>query len=74
MTNMLTATESRLLAIPSRVTRLLIGQTEFQKICDLIYGEIEMALKELSDYDPQKFEEANEEYLAWIGAAKPETD
>jgi hypothetical protein len=30
------------------------------------------ALKELNEYDPAKFEAANEEYLASIGAGKPE--
>ena len=34
--------------------------------------EIYDALKELSEYDPAKFEAANEEYLASIGAGKPE--
>jgi hypothetical protein len=33
---------------------------------------VEAALRELSQYDPAKFEAANEEYLASIGAGKPE--
>jgi hypothetical protein len=34
--------------------------------------EVYTALRELSEYDPAKFEAANEEYLASIGAGKPE--
>lgn len=68
LTNMFTAMKSRLLAIPSRVTRLVIGQTNFQVIYDLIYTEIELALRELADYHPQMFRQQNAEYLASQGA------
>lgn len=68
LTNMFTAMKSRLLAIPSRVTRLVIGQTTFQVIYDLIYTEIELALRELADYNPQMFRRQNTEYLASQGA------
>jgi phage terminase Nu1 subunit (DNA packaging protein) len=39
MTMMLTAVKSRLLAIPSRTTRLLIGRSNIQEIFGLLYGE-----------------------------------
>jgi phage terminase Nu1 subunit (DNA packaging protein) len=68
MTNMFTAMKSRLLAIPSRVTRLVIGQTSFQVIYDLVYTEIELALRELADYNPQMFRRQNDAYLASQGA------
>jgi phage terminase Nu1 subunit (DNA packaging protein) len=68
LTNMFTAMKSRLLAIPSRVTRLVIGQTNFQVIYDLIYGEIELGLRELSEYHPDMFRRQNDAYLASQGA------
>jgi phage terminase Nu1 subunit (DNA packaging protein) len=55
MTTMLTALKSRLLAIPSRTTRQLIGKTNSQEIHGLLFGEIESALRELSEYDPNAF-------------------
>jgi Phage DNA packaging protein, Nu1 subunit of terminase len=68
LTNMFTAMKSRLLAIPSRVTRLVIGQVNFQVIYDLIYTEIELALRELADYNPMMFKRQNDAYLASQGA------
>src|SRR5262249_49758909 len=68
MTTMLTAVKSRLLAIPARTTRLVIGKTDFTEIYSLLYSEIELALRELSEYNPQDFSERNEEYLALMGA------
>jgi phage terminase Nu1 subunit (DNA packaging protein) len=70
LTQMITAAKSRLLAIPSRVTRLLIGKTVFEEIHDLLTTEIELALRELAEYDPARFDAANEEYLASVRAAK----
>lgn len=69
MTNMITATKQRLLAIPSRISRLLVGVTKFQKIYDMIYKEIEIALKELSGYQPEMFEARNKEFLSIQGEA-----
>ena len=68
LTNIFTAIKARLLAIPSRVTRLLIGQTNFQVIYDLLYAEIEVVLRELSDPNPQMFARQNTAYLASQGA------
>lgn len=67
LTNIFTAIKTRLLAIPSRTTRLLMGKTDFQEIYNLQYAEIEQALRELSDYDPNAFSQRNEEYLATQG-------
>ena len=63
MTNMITATKQRLLAIPSRISRLLVGKTSFQKIFDLISAEIESALKELSAYKPEMFKREAVDFL-----------
>lgn len=63
MTNMITATKQRLLAIPSRIARLLVGLTSFQKIFDIISAEIESALRELSGYKPEMFKRSNADFL-----------
>ena len=63
LTNMLTAAKSRLLAIPSRVTRLVLGLTDFQKIYDLIYNEIGAVLKELSEFNRKMFAKQNREFV-----------
>jgi phage terminase Nu1 subunit (DNA packaging protein) len=68
MTNMLTAFKSRILAIPSRVTRSLIGQRKFQVIYEILYQEIELALQELAGYDAAKFAQQSEAYLVSVGA------
>ena len=71
MTTMLTALKSRLLSIPARCAPCLEGKTNVAQIAEAIRVEVYTALNELSEYDPAKFEQANEEYLASIGAAKP---
>lgn len=68
MTNLITATKNHLLAIPARITRLVIGLTKFQVIYDLIYAEIELALTELSKWQAGMFAAQNAAYLAAQGA------
>jgi phage terminase Nu1 subunit (DNA packaging protein) len=68
VTNMLTAFKSRVLAIPSRVSRLLVGQTKFQVIYDLIMTEIELCLRELMAYDSTQFNAHSQAFLASQGA------
>src|SRR5215831_6510846 len=41
VTAMITACRSRLLAIPSRISRRLVGKKNFKEIFEIIYGEIE---------------------------------
>jgi hypothetical protein len=66
MTLMLTALKSRLLAIPSRTARLLIGKRSGE-VYSLLASEIDLALRELSACDPNSFRPDNEEqYLARI--------
>jgi hypothetical protein len=64
MTTMLTSIKSRLLSIPSRITRVLMGKTDFHDIYSIIDAEIELALRELSDYDPNAFVRAGEDPAA----------
>jgi phage terminase Nu1 subunit (DNA packaging protein) len=68
LSNMITAIKSRLLAIPARTARLLVGLTSFQKIYELISTEIELALNELSSYSPSMFFAQNDVYLVKQGA------
>jgi phage terminase Nu1 subunit (DNA packaging protein) len=60
---MITAAKSRLLAIPSRVTRLIVGMTDFQTIHDLIGKEIESVLKELSGFNRKMFSRQNRDHI-----------
>jgi hypothetical protein len=68
VTNMITATKSHMLSIASRVARLVLGQTKFQVVYDLIYNELELALRELSTFGPDMFVARNTAYLASQGA------
>ena len=72
LTQMITAATQRLLALPSRCCHALQGKTSLGEITRILSDEVETALRELSEYNPAMFEAANEEYLASIGAAKPE--
>jgi phage terminase Nu1 subunit (DNA packaging protein) len=71
MNTMMSTVRSRLLSIPSRITRVLMGKTVFQEIHDIIDAEIQLALRELSDYDPNAFSRANEDYLAQEQLERP---
>jgi hypothetical protein len=64
MTTMITSVKSRLLSIPSRITRVLMGKTDFHQIYSIIDTEIELALCELSDYNPNAFARASDDLAA----------
>jgi hypothetical protein len=66
--NMVEAAKARILKIPRRVTKLILGLTDFQKIYDLIYAEIEAALRELASYNRKMFTRENREYVKAAGA------
>lgn len=68
ITNMITACRARLLAIPSRISHQLVGKKSFKDIYKVIYDEIVLALKELSDYDANTFAQQTDEFLTQIGA------
>jgi hypothetical protein len=55
-----------------RCCHSLQAKTNPAEIAEILTTEVESALRELSEYAPVKFEAPNEEYLASIGAAKPE--
>jgi hypothetical protein len=58
--------KARLLAIPSRVTRLLVGKVDANEIREILNQELFAVLDELSAYDPAAFSEQNEEYMAHL--------
>ena len=64
MSNRDSAIRARLLAISSRITRLLVGQTDPVGIRAIIDTEILAVLDELSSYYPLQFNEQNEAYLS----------
>lgn len=68
ITNMITACRARLLAIPSRISRRLVGKKHFKEIYNIIYDEIVLALKELSSYNAETFAQETEDYLIGMGA------
>jgi phage terminase Nu1 subunit (DNA packaging protein) len=68
ITNQLTHFKARVLAIPSKIARLLVGQTKFQVIYDIIMSEIELVLREFTGYDPRMFRQQSEAFLASEGA------
>lgn len=70
LTNMLTFFKQRVLAIPARISRLLIGKTKFQEIYDLLMGEIVGCLKELSGYNPEMFAQRTAARLAEQGVTE----
>jgi hypothetical protein len=69
LTQMITACRQRLLALPSRCCHSLQAKTNPAEIAEILRNEVETALRELSEYDPRKFEAANEEYLSHVVAA-----
>lgn len=68
VTTMITACRSRLLAIPSRISRQLVGKKNFKEIFDIIYKEIELALRELSGYNARTFARSSDRFLRENGA------
>jgi hypothetical protein len=62
ITNMMTYFKQRALAFPSRVARLCVGKN-FRQILEILSGEIELLLRELSGYDASKFTKQDNDYL-----------
>jgi phage terminase Nu1 subunit (DNA packaging protein) len=61
-TSILTRFKARLLAMPSRVARLCVGK-KFREILEILSREIELLLRELSQYDAKAFAREREAYL-----------
>ena len=71
ITQIYTALKARILSIPSRTTRLLIGKTDFQAIYDLQMRELEAALSELVEINAAMFHAQNEQYIGALFADAP---
>ena len=71
MSNRNTAIRARILAISSRITRILVGKIDPAEIRAIIDAETFSALDELANYDPTQFNEQNEEYLAKLFPEAP---
>jgi phage terminase Nu1 subunit (DNA packaging protein) len=72
LTSMITAARARLLSLPARCCHLLQGKTSLNEATQILTGEVEHALRELSEYDPKALAAANEQYLSQVGVARPE--
>ncbi|GHV50373.1 hypothetical protein FACS1894216_02450 [Synergistales bacterium] len=63
MTDMIVACRSRLLAIPSRSAAVLVNMTNPSEISGYLSELVREALENLTEYDPEKFNELNEKYV-----------
>jgi phage terminase Nu1 subunit (DNA packaging protein) len=63
MNDLLSGIKMRLLAIPSRVARLLVGQSQIAKVVDILTGALESALGDVLNYRPEDFHARNKQYL-----------
>lgn len=64
MTNMLATFRSRILGIPQKIAPQILGMENLAEINEMINQELELALAELSEYNPEMFaggEEIEEE-------------
>jgi phage terminase Nu1 subunit (DNA packaging protein) len=52
--NLLSATKNHLLAVPSRLTRVILGITDYRTAYNLLYDAVELALRELVEFDAEK--------------------
>jgi hypothetical protein len=57
------ASRKRLLAVPTRLAPHLVGETDQKKIYNAIYGEITMALEDVSGLTQKDFAKRNREFL-----------
>lgn len=69
MSQMFAAIRSRLLMIPERAVRRLREKKTFREIYDTLYAEFELALRDLSEYEPDS--QRTEEYVLLIGVGEP---
>ncbi|MDR1471556.1 MAG: hypothetical protein LBS75_03450 [Synergistaceae bacterium] len=63
MTDMIVACRSRLLALPSRASTVLVNMSEPTDIAEYLQGLVYAALNALSEYDPEQFNEMNDKYV-----------
>lgn len=74
LTTRITAAKTRILAIASRVSRLVIGLTDFKRVHTLIYGECESALNEVAGINSKAFTQAIVAYLQNVSENKRNAD
>jgi phage terminase Nu1 subunit (DNA packaging protein) len=72
MNDILSGIKMRLLAIPSRIARVLVGQTAIARIIDIITSAIELALGDLLTYRAEDFYARNRAYLEAAGIDRVE--
>jgi phage terminase Nu1 subunit (DNA packaging protein) len=63
MNDLLTGIKMRLLAIPTRVARLLVGQHQIPRIIEILTDAVELALGDVLNYRAEDFYSRNSEYL-----------
>jgi hypothetical protein len=69
-----TAFKSRIQSIASRVTRVVLEQTNFQVVHDAIATETDLALNELSNFKVRSSHDQSETFLAGEAARTEATD
>jgi hypothetical protein len=68
LTSRITGARAQLLAIPSRVSRLLIGETDHRRIHEILYGEIEAALRNVSELSEADLVKQRRKHLKALSA------
>jgi hypothetical protein len=63
MNDVLSGIKMRFLAIPSKVTRLVVGQSSYARVSELLTEAIHEALGDCTSYDARAFISRNAEYL-----------
>lgn len=63
MNDVLTGIKMRFLAIPSRLSRVLLGQTQIAKVNDILTQAVHDALGDVMTYSAARFAERNPDYL-----------
>lgn len=63
LNDMIAAFRSKMLALPSKMAPQLVGKSEIPVILDMLTREVNEALSELAEYDPQTFLSVSEDYV-----------
>jgi phage terminase Nu1 subunit (DNA packaging protein) len=72
MTKMLAAFRAKILSIPSKIAPQLIAQSEISIIESILETEVYNALSELSEYDPELFQ--NDKYVGELELDEDQTE
>jgi hypothetical protein len=63
LTNMITAAKQQILGTANRITRQLIGLTNYEQIYNILYNEHEAICNTIAGYSPKQFEKLNRAYM-----------